>query len=60
MGKMMGGMLKSGFNLNKMLAEMAIEEGKQSPEELLKAMREAVAMRNTPPRRNPKMCCPTR
>ncbi len=49
MGKMVGGMLKSGFNLNKMLAATALEEGKRSPEELLKAMRATVSMRNTPP-----------
>jgi uncharacterized protein (TIGR03083 family) len=54
MGKMMGGMLKSGFNMNKMLAAMGIEEGKHSPEELLKAMREAVSMRNTPPMTKPE------
>jgi uncharacterized protein (TIGR03083 family) len=46
MGKMMGGMLKSGFNMNKMLAAMGIEEGKHSPE--------AVAMRNTPPMTKPE------
>jgi uncharacterized protein (TIGR03083 family) len=54
MGKMMSGMLKSGFNMNKMLAAMAIEEGKHSPEALLKATREAVAMRNTPPMTKPE------
>ena len=31
MSKMMGGMLKSGFNLNKMFAATAIEEGKKCP-----------------------------
>jgi len=54
MGKMMGPMLKSGFNLNKMLAATAIDEGKQSPDELLKAMREAVSMRNRPPMTKPE------
>ena len=54
LGKMMGGMLKSGFNMNKMLATMGIEEGKRSPEELLKATREAVALRNTPPMTKPE------
>ncbi len=39
MGKMMGGMLKHGFNMNKMLASMAIEEGKRTPEDLSKAVR---------------------
>ena len=53
-GKMVGGMLKSGFNLNKMLAATAIEEGKSSPQELLNAMREAVSMRNTPPMTKPE------
>ena len=54
MGQMMGGMLRSGFNPNKMLAATAIEEGKHSPEALLKAMREAVPMRNTPPMTKPE------
>jgi uncharacterized protein (TIGR03083 family) len=54
MGKMVGGMLKSGFNLNKMLVATALEEGKHSPEELLKAMREAVSMRNAPPMTKPE------
>jgi uncharacterized protein (TIGR03083 family) len=54
MGRMMGGMLKSGFNPNKMLAATAIEEGKHSPDELLKAMRETVPMRNTPPMTKPE------
>jgi len=54
MGKMVGGMLKSGFNLNKMLAATALEEGKRSPEELLRAMRAAVSMRNTPPMTKPE------
>jgi uncharacterized protein (TIGR03083 family) len=54
MGKMMGAMLKSGFNLNKMLATTAIDEGKHSPDELLKTMREAVSMRNTPPMTKPE------
>jgi uncharacterized protein (TIGR03083 family) len=54
MSKMVGGMLKSGFNLNKMLAATALEEGKHTPEELLKAMREAVSMRNTPPMTKPE------
>ncbi|MDQ1455255.1 MAG: hypothetical protein QOH28_875 [Actinomycetota bacterium] len=54
MGKLVGGMLKSGFNLNKMLAATALEEGKHSPEELLKAMRDTVSMRNTPPMTKPE------
>lgn len=54
MGKIVGGMLKSGFNLNKLLAATALEEGKRSPEALLKAMREAVSMRNTPPMTKPE------
>lgn len=54
MGKMMGGMVKSGFNMNKMLAAMAIEEGKRSPDDLLKALRAAVSMRNTPPMTKPE------
>jgi len=54
MRKMMGGMLRSGFNLNKMLAATAVEEGKHSPEELLKAVRETVPMRNTPPMTKPE------
>jgi uncharacterized protein (TIGR03083 family) len=54
MGKVLGGMVKHGFNMNKMLAVMAIEEGKHSPEELLKAVRESVALRNTPPMTKPE------
>ena len=54
MGSMIGMMAKNGFNLNKMLAAGAIEEGRRSPEELVKAMREAVSLRNTPPMAKPE------
>jgi len=48
------GMLKNGFNLNKMLATSAIEEGKRAPEDLAKALRDAVPLRNTPPLAKPE------
>ena len=54
MGSMIGMMAKNGFNLNKMLAAGAIEEGRRSPEELVKAIREAVSLRNTPPMAKPE------
>jgi uncharacterized protein (TIGR03083 family) len=54
MGTMMVGMLKSGFNLNKMLARGGVEHGKSSPEELLKGIREAVGARAMPPMAKPE------
>ena len=53
-GKIMSGMVKNGFNMNKMLAAMAIEQGKRSSDELLKALHAAVSMRNTPPMTKPE------
>ncbi len=41
MGKIMTGMLKHGFNANKMLAATAIEAGKRPPEELLEKLPQA-------------------
>ncbi len=54
MGNMIGMMARNGFNLNKMLAAGAIEEGKHTPQELLKAMRDAVSLQNTPPMTKPE------
>lgn len=54
MGKVVGGVVKNGFNLNKMLSAMAIDEGKHTPDELLASMRAAVALRNTPPMAKPE------
>src|SRR5439155_3419676 len=44
-GKVVRGMVKNGFNLNKLLAATALEEGKRSPVELVMVMRVAVSMR---------------
>jgi len=54
MGTMIPMLAKNGFSLNKMLAAAAIEEGRRPPDELLKAMREAVSLRNTPPMAKPE------
>ena len=54
MGSMMGALARNGFNLNKMLAAGAIEVGQRSPEDLSKAMREAVSLRNSPPMTKPE------
>jgi uncharacterized protein (TIGR03083 family) len=40
---------KNGFDMNKSIAASAIEAGKHSTDDLLRAMRETVSMRNTPP-----------
>jgi len=48
MTKLVSGMLKYRFNINRMLSELAIENGKRPPEELLKEMHDVVPLRNTP------------
>jgi uncharacterized protein (TIGR03083 family) len=48
-GGLIKGMFKNGFNIDKMVAASARQEGAQTPEQLLKDMREGVDSRATPP-----------
>jgi uncharacterized protein (TIGR03083 family) len=48
-GALVTGMFKAGFNIDKMVATSAKQEGAKTPEELLKALREGVDSHALPP-----------
>jgi uncharacterized protein (TIGR03083 family) len=52
-GRSVGALAKSGFSMNKMIANTAKEVGKEPPEDLLKRLRDNAASQTVPPMTKP-------